>query len=46
MWHCFHASVVRQVPTVCGLNRVRAMPQRPGMVAAWGEDGRVQVGSL
>lgn len=28
---------------MCGLNRVRAMPQRPGVVAAWGEDGRVQV---
>lgn len=28
---------------MCGLNRVRGMPQRPGVVGAWGEDGRVQV---
>lgn len=27
----------------CGVNRVRGMPQRPGVVAAWGEDGRVGV---
>ncbi len=32
-----------KVPTDSGLNRVRAMPQRPGVVAAWGENGRVQV---
>lgn len=27
----------------CGLNRVRGLPQRRGVVAAWGEDGRVAV---
>ena len=27
----------------CAVNRVRSMPQRPGVTALWGEDGQVQV---
>ena len=35
------ASVDNKIPT--GVNRVRAMRQRPGVVACWGMDGRVYV---
>jgi ribosome assembly protein RRB1 len=33
----------RQVAPGCGVNRMRCMPQRPGVVAAWGDNARVQV---
>ena len=36
----------RQVAPGCGINRVRCMPQRPGVVAAWGDSAQVQVWSV
>ena len=37
---------LRQVSQPCGINRVRAMPQQSSIIAAWGEDARVQVSEL
>ena len=37
---------LRQVSQPCGINRVRAMPQQSSIVAAWGDDARVQVSEL
>lgn len=34
---------LRQIGLSCGVNRVRAMPQQPGVVAAWGDNGQVSV---
>lgn len=34
---------LRQVALSCGVNRVRAMPQQPGVIAAWGDNGQVSV---
>lgn len=36
---------LRQVALSCGVNRVRAMPQQPGVVASWGDNGQVSVSS-
>ena len=33
----------RKVRHFTGVNRIRSMPQKPTMVAAWGERGNVQV---
>ena len=35
----------RQVAPGCGLNRLRACPQRPGLLATWGDNAQVQVRS-
>lgn len=37
---------VRRVEHAGGVNRVRCMPQRPNMVAVWGDGGRVSVFDL
>ncbi|CAL8471187.1 g10729 [Coccomyxa elongata] len=34
---------LRQVALSCGVNRVRAMPQQPGVIAAWGDNGQVSI---
>lgn len=34
---------LRQISQSCGINRVRAMPQRSTVIATWGDDARVQV---
>jgi ribosome assembly protein RRB1 len=36
----------RQIAHPGGVNRVRAMPQQPSVVATWSEKGTVQVRSL
>lgn len=35
----------RRIRHFTGVNRIRGMPQKPGIVAAWGERGNVQAGS-
>ena len=37
---------LRQISQSCGINRVRAMPQRSTIIATWGDDARVQVRPL
>jgi ribosome assembly protein RRB1 len=34
---------LRQISQSCGINRIRAMPQQPGIIAAWSENAQVQV---
>lgn len=37
---------LRQLALSCGVNRVRTMPQHPGIVASWGDNGQVSVSDL
>lgn len=36
----------RQVAPGCGVNRLRACPQRPGLLATWGDSAQVQARSM